>query len=365
MKRVAIVGGGLAGISAARYAQEAGLYVEIFESSDRCGGRVAHDVVDGLVIDHGFQVINFNYPELKKLLKKDVASKPIFSRFTFVSGATRSTLSAFNPLSWLVNLSVITKIYSNFITGVFLMDPRQVSKEVSRRIVKYFVKGRPHLVDGGVGTIIPTLLDGIPSSQIHLNTRVTEVVKAEAGLIIRTDNSNLPADTFDYVVIATNGGVGSIRGTSGGNSRHWNASTTVYHSTRKDLSQFNQLILGENFTNSLVISNANPTYSSDSRSLIATTYLGSIDETGWEKVGIEKTAEIASLYGLKPEDLDLVSVQNIPYSLPSFSTSEPRSLSIVDSNDSRIVYAGDAFDEPSQNGALRSGRAAVEKLLSH
>jgi hypothetical protein len=330
MKRVAIVGGGLAGISAARYAQEAGLYVEIFESSDRCGGRVAHDAVDGLVIDHGFQVINFNYPELKKLLKKDVASKPIFSRFTFVSGATRRTLSAFNPLSWLVNLSVITKIYSNFITGVFLMDPKQVSKEVSRRIVRYFIKGRPHLVDGGVGAIIPALLDGIPYSQIHLNTRVTEVVKTEDGLRIQTDNSNLLADTFDYVVIATNGGVGSIRGTSGGNSRHWNASSTVYHSTRKDLSQFNQLMLGENFTNSLVISNANPTYSSDSRSLIATTYLGTIDEAGWKIVEAEKTVEIAALYGLRADDLDLLAVRNIPYSLPRFSPSEPHLLPIVD-----------------------------------
>jgi protoporphyrinogen oxidase len=245
------------------------------------------------------------------------------------------------------------------------LDPKQVSKEVSRKIVRYFIKGRPHLVDDGVGTIIPTLLDGIPSSRIHLNTRVTEVVKAEDGLKIQSDNSNLPADTFDYVVIATNGGVGSIRGTSGGNSRHWNASTTVYHSTRMDLSQFNQLMLGENFTNSLVLSNANPTYSSDSRSLIATTYLGTIDESGWKTVGTEKTSEIASLYGLKSEDLDLVSLQNIPYSLPRFSTSEPRSLSIVDPKDSRIVYAGDAFDEPSQNGAIRSGRVAIEKLLSH
>jgi phytoene dehydrogenase-like protein len=39
----------------------------VLESSDRPGGRVTSDVIDGFVCDRGFQLINANYPEIKRL----------------------------------------------------------------------------------------------------------------------------------------------------------------------------------------------------------------------------------------------------------------------------------------------------------
>ena len=67
-KSVVVIGGGLAGLSAAITLQEAGRDVEIFEGGDRVGGRVASDHIDGFTLDRGFQLINANYPELQDLM---------------------------------------------------------------------------------------------------------------------------------------------------------------------------------------------------------------------------------------------------------------------------------------------------------
>jgi phytoene dehydrogenase-like protein len=59
-----VIGAGLAGLSAALTLQDAGAQVTVLESSDRPGGRVASDIIDGFILDRGFQLINMNYPEV-------------------------------------------------------------------------------------------------------------------------------------------------------------------------------------------------------------------------------------------------------------------------------------------------------------
>ncbi|MFD0823001.1 FAD-dependent oxidoreductase, partial [Micromonospora zhanjiangensis] len=65
---VVIVGGGLAGVAAARRLHRAGIPWRLVEAADRLGGRVATDVVDGYRLDRGFQVLNTAYPRLGTLL---------------------------------------------------------------------------------------------------------------------------------------------------------------------------------------------------------------------------------------------------------------------------------------------------------
>ena len=60
-----VIGGGLAGISAALTLQDAGESVELYEASDDLGGRVRSDYIDGYILDRGFQLINSGYSELK------------------------------------------------------------------------------------------------------------------------------------------------------------------------------------------------------------------------------------------------------------------------------------------------------------
>jgi glycine/D-amino acid oxidase-like deaminating enzyme len=63
---VVIVGAGLAGLSCAVQLQQLGIETEVLEASDGIGGRVRTDVIDGFLVDRGFQVILTAYPELHR-----------------------------------------------------------------------------------------------------------------------------------------------------------------------------------------------------------------------------------------------------------------------------------------------------------
>jgi len=65
---VVVIGAGLAGLAAARVLHDAGRQVTVLEASDGVGGRVRSDVLDGFVLDRGFQVVLTSYPELHRQL---------------------------------------------------------------------------------------------------------------------------------------------------------------------------------------------------------------------------------------------------------------------------------------------------------
>ena len=56
LERVAVVGAGLAGLSAALRLKEAGLKVELFERSRLLGGRATSFEIDGIEVDNGQHV---------------------------------------------------------------------------------------------------------------------------------------------------------------------------------------------------------------------------------------------------------------------------------------------------------------------
>lgn len=58
-RQVAVIGAGVAGLVCARILTRAGFVVKLIEASDGVGGRVRTDVVDGYLLDRGFQVTGF------------------------------------------------------------------------------------------------------------------------------------------------------------------------------------------------------------------------------------------------------------------------------------------------------------------
>lgn len=68
MPAVAIAGGGLAGLVAARHLAESGVDVTLFERREDVGGRVRTIERGGFVLDRGFQVLFTSYPASRREL---------------------------------------------------------------------------------------------------------------------------------------------------------------------------------------------------------------------------------------------------------------------------------------------------------
>ncbi|MDP5121575.1 MAG: NAD(P)/FAD-dependent oxidoreductase, partial [Spirosomaceae bacterium] len=68
---VVIIGAGVSGLTCANYLHKKGVKFLLLEASDSAGGRVKTATIDGYLLDRGFQVLQTNYPEAKKLLDYD------------------------------------------------------------------------------------------------------------------------------------------------------------------------------------------------------------------------------------------------------------------------------------------------------
>ncbi|MEO5653074.1 MAG: NAD(P)/FAD-dependent oxidoreductase [Marmoricola sp.] len=69
---VAVIGAGIAGLTCARALEESGFSVRVLEASDRVGGRVGTDLVDGYRCDRGLQWFNPEDSDLRAVF--DVAA---------------------------------------------------------------------------------------------------------------------------------------------------------------------------------------------------------------------------------------------------------------------------------------------------
>jgi monoamine oxidase len=68
--RLVIVGGGLAGLTAAYYLKKAGLTATVYEASERLGGRILSANLEGQVVNLGASFINSDHQDMLELVKE-------------------------------------------------------------------------------------------------------------------------------------------------------------------------------------------------------------------------------------------------------------------------------------------------------
>ena len=384
VKKVIVVGAGLSGLSAAITLENEGISVTVLESSDRPGGRVTSDVIDGFVCDRGFQLINANYPEIKRIgIIKEIdfvsatavievarnedrirIGDPRSAFFSVFKSETGSIIEKLRLVKYLLiskpaasvgeelKNSGLGKTYERvlrpFLTGVFLADPLLVNSEYGRTAIKHFVTGNSGLPIGGVKSFSEALASrvsdiryGVQVNSIKKNTVSTSKGKFEADAIIVATDATTAAQLLDLTEVPQLVGC-----------------TTWYHSTKESPSQSKSLVIDSQnrgpVVNTMVISNMMPDYAPAGKNLISSTSILPATES-------EIRRHLAILYGVDTRNWKLVAKYEIPSALP-LAGLEKTLASGAHVKDS-IYLAGDYKSAPSQNGALLSGRLAALSVL--
>jgi protoporphyrinogen oxidase len=386
-KPVVVIGAGLAGMSAAIELQKAGREVVVLEASDRAGGRVQSDLIDGFTCDRGFQLINAKYPELAALgilveLDFRFAERAInvslddqlhrigeprkypFSVFDSATGSllekaallkalARKPKSDLSIAQYLVEAGLgktYERVLRPFLRGVYLTELSNISAPAGLEIIRTFIAGKPGLPSRGAGTLSEAMAKRV--HDLRLGTTVNSV---KAGMVT-TSNGEIQAS---QIIVATDSTTAaqlldlrSVPKMAG--------CTTWYHSATSAPVAHGQLIVdGQNrgaVINTLVISKFISEYAPTGKNLISSTTDTGVTES-------EVRRHLAMIYNCDNRDWELIAKYEIPAALPigANGITQPIQSCIREG----IYLAGDGQVSPSQNGALKSGRLAAMAALAN
>jgi hypothetical protein len=396
---VVIVGGGLAGLCAARQLSIHGIEVLVLEAHDRVGGRVHTDIVDGVHMDHGFQLYNTAYPEGKRVLdyqsldlhpfssgaisatehgriklgdprellgwlptsitSGSLGAKAAFLRYAFAQSRKSSAEITRgvdgNAHTALARAGVTGKFYSEviqpFFAGVFLESELSTSSRFMNLVLLTFIKGKPSLPRNGMQAIPDQLFDALPAGSVRFNSQVSSV---------STDCVRIGGEVINAkaVILATDSTSASELG--GVSVPPWNSVTTWYHLAPLGTLDEGKPVIVVNggaagpITNSVVVTNAVPSYAPGAQ-LISTSALGIHDRD------LSLKGYLRTMHDTDTSTWELVGHYPISRALPVMTP--PHEFTSPVEQDG-IYLAGDYRTSSSIQGAMVSGRRAADSVLA-
>lgn len=411
-----VVGGGLAGLVAARHLAANGADVELIERRETPGGRVRSRRVDGYTLDRGFQVLFTDYPAVRRELHMDDLDLRYFTPgATLASHGARRTLAdpRRDPRSLLATLTnpnaslgdylrlfalwrdlagkndaeicsgsdrsiaeylrergfsrrFIERFFAPFYGGITLDRDLSTSAAVFEYTVRMLAGGDTAMPANGMGAIAAQLADATrrAGATLTLDTTVESLESAGEGVTVETTAGTYETDA---VVVATDPraardltGVGSIPTAARG-------CVTQYFSypSGQRLPTGRKLLLnaGDSRPNHVApLSNVAPEYAPDGRDLLSATFLGTPDESDAELAAAVRKA-FAAWYPDRRFDLSLVATDRIPFAQFAQPPGFRERLPEIDAPDGEVYLAGDYTNWSSIQGAMASGRTAARTVL--
>ncbi|MEF8785582.1 MAG: NAD(P)/FAD-dependent oxidoreductase [Haloarculaceae archaeon] len=413
MTEVAVVGGGLAGLVAARTLADRDGDVTLFERNDAVGGRVRSRTVEGFTLDRGFQVLFTGYPAVQRELdlgaldlryftagatiarpgQRSVLSDPLrdpsalseslFNREVTLADKLRvlklrrdlSKQSVETALShddrsideFLADRGFSKRFRENFAApfygGITLDRSLSTSRAVFEYTFKMLSAGKTAVPAAGMGAIPEQLARRArdAGAEIVTGTAVESVDANEEGVSIETTGETVTADA---AIVATDPPA----------ARDLTGVETIPTTARSCVTQHFRLPSSQHFTSGrrLVLNAADarpnqvapmsavaPELAPDDEKLLSATFLGQQAKSD-EELTEEVRDALASWY---PENqfsgLELLATDRIDFAQfdqpPGFRSSLPS----VDDPDGPVYLAGDYTEWSSIQGAMKSGRTAA------
>jgi phytoene dehydrogenase-like protein len=407
MYDVVIVGAGLAGLACARILHARGASLLVLEASDAVGGRARTDVVQGFVLDRGFQVLLTAYPEAQKMLDYDVLRLGKFrsgalirtaGRFHHVADPWRSPGHALSTLvapvgtlrdKWKIarlrrhvtesslsqlfeeaetstngyleefgfSPSILERFFYPFYRGIFLEDQLLTSSRMFEFVFRMFSEGEAALPFRGMGAMAQYIVSQLPPRNIRLNTRVTAI--SSTGVTTAT-GEHIPANA---TVVATDF-ISTAALMPDFHAPASRSTACLYYATETPPVAEPILVLngeGQGPINNLCVpSLVAPSYAPPGQHLVSVSVVGaaSSDRTLEPRV----RQQLSEWFGDQMSRWRHLRTYWIPNALPAQTTVNRANGKARISNG--IYMCGDHMETASIKGALRSGRHAAEAVIA-
>lgn len=415
--RVVVVGGGIAGLTAALLLQRAGADAIVLEASDAVGGRVRTDTFDGphgpVLVDRGFQVYLDAYPEGRRLLDLESLELGRFSPGAVVmrkgdavrvADPFRDPLNAVGMLGSLLSPleaarfamldrdlrdgapdsawtrpeqssrellkeaglgdRAIDGFFRSFFGGVFFDRSLRTSARMLAFTYRMFAEGYACLPAGGMQRIPEQLAARLDPGTVRLGSPVSGVSQGRVQL---ADGSQLDCDE---VIVATDQDAAS-RLVSGGALRsegRWRPTTTLVFDA-PDAPTGRLLALdgtGGGPINHLAAPSAVARgYAPDGRHVIyANTAADEASELADGDLLGATRDQLRGWFGRETDGWHHVTTVRVPRALPEFFAPRLGRPSESPRIGAGVLIAGDHAANASINGAMESGRRAAEAVVS-
>lgn len=402
-----IIGGGISGLTCAKYLNEKGYSFMLLEGSDALGGRVRTDKVDGFLLDRGFQILLTNYPEAKKILNYNnldlkyfgsgamikaekgfmKMENPFRNKMAYLTMAFSSVgslsdklkirkfanelaeipddeffkMEATDTLTFLRNYGWSEKMINNFFKpfygGVFLENDLVTSSNFFQFTFKQFFKGDAAIPADGMQAIPEQIAEMLPRNSIRKNARV----KGFEGNQIFLDGGEVI--TADRIVVATDPKTSDkLLGET--NERTYNITTCTYFSAESSPLKGEKFIaLNPNrrgvVHNVCVPSDISSHYGNAGKSLI------SVSTQGLEKLDERNLTnrikrELFDWFGASVNVWKHLKTYHIPESLVQYRAGSERQNSKLGDN---LYRCGDYLAYPSLNAAMQTGREVAQMIM--
>jgi phytoene dehydrogenase-like protein len=407
---VIVVGAGLAGLSCARRLQTEGFDFLILEASDRVGGRVKTDAVEGFLLNHGFQVLQTAYPEAQRLLDYSALNLRAFApgalfriggRFHAVADPRRAPRYVIQTLAapigtWgdrlrMARLNrrltrggpeeilkgpdiptpdflreegfselIIERFFKPFFSGVCLDPEIQVSSRAFRYIFSMFAMGDVAIPALGMQAVPKQIGSTIEPGRFRFGSKVQSV--REGGVTLGTGEelscrkAVLAVEAHEVERLL---GLPLRTVSRGERCLYFSAPEPPF---REPFLVVNAEGRGP-INNLCVPSQVAPTYAPKGRSLISVTVIGQQTKSK-EELEHAVRDQLGEWYGSSVRRWDLLRTYSIRHALPDQPAPAPDPTTAVGELRPGIVVCGEYGSLPSIQWALRSGRLAAEAILA-